>query len=57
MIDAIQNRIPNKNNYHNPNIKDNNNTVAHYLKYNNLPIPNAWYDDDMKNTPKNPEFV
>ena len=50
--------MPDKKYYHDPNIKDRNGyTVADYLKDNNLPVPNEWYDDDMKNTPKNPKFV
>ena len=27
------------------------------LKERNLPIPNEWYDDSMKDIPKNPECV
>ena len=36
---------------------DDNNTVAYHLKLNNLPVPNEWYDDLMKNVPKNPDFI
>ena len=43
---------------HDPNIKDKYNyTVSYYLKYSCFPVPNEWYDEEMKNTPKNPEFV
>ena len=45
--------IPPKEWQHDPNIKDKwGKTVAYHLKYNNLPIPNEWYDDSMKNIPK-----
>ena len=26
-------------------------TVAYYLKLNKLPIPNEWYDEEMKDVP------
>ena len=50
--------IPPKEWQHDPNIKDKwGKTVAYHLKYNNLPIPNEWYDDDMKNEKRNPDFI
>ena len=51
-------KIPDKNNYHNPNIKNNKGyTVADYLKDNNLPVPNEWYNKEMKDKERNPEFI
>ena len=42
---------------HDPNIKNKYyNTVASNLRYN-LPIPNEWYDESMKDKQKNPEFI
>ena len=55
---AVQGRIPYKEYKHDPNIKDeNNHTVAYYLKQNHLPISNEWYDDDMKDEKRNPDFI
>ena len=45
--------IPPKEWIHSPNIKNKKgHTVAYYLKDNNLPVSNEWYDNSMKNTPK-----
>ena len=58
MILVKERIIPPKEWIHDPNIKDKyNNTVANKLKYNNLPVPNEWYDEKMKNTLKNPYFI
>ena len=44
--------------HHDPNIRDKSgHTVADYLKENHLPVPNEWYDDSMKDTPKHLDFV
>ena len=50
--------IPPKEWIHDPNIKDKYNyTVSYYFKYNNLPVPNEWYDDNMKDKERNSEFI
>ena len=33
---------------HDPNIENiDGNTIAYYLEFNNLPVPNEWYDESM----------
>ena len=50
--------IPPKQWIHDPNIKNNRDyTVADYLKKKNLPVPNEWYNDIMKDKERNPEFI
>ena len=50
--------IPPSQWYHNPNIKNKYyKTVAYKLESNNLPIPNEWYDESMKDKQKNPDFI
>ena len=62
--------IPPKEWEHDPNIKSRYKsydyssyyyyeyyTVARYLKSKHIPVPNEWYDEEMKDTPKHPEFV
>ena len=58
MMLAFNGIIPPKEWCHDPNIRDLwKNTVAHYLKTHNIPVPNIWYDDYMKDEKRNPEFV
>ena len=43
--------IPPKEWLHNPNITNRyNETVSDLLKGSNIPVPNEWYDDKMKDT-------
>ena len=50
--------IPIYEDYHDPNIVgEDGHTVAYYLKKNHLPIPNGWYDNSMKDTPKHPKCI
>ena len=40
---ALSSRIPDKKDYHDPNIKDDEGkTVEYYLKMNSVPVPNQW---------------
>ena len=58
MILIIKGIVPPKEWQHDPNIKDKyNHTAAYYFKLNKMPVPNEWYDEDMKDIPKHPEFV
>mgnify|MGYP005819128905 CR=1 FL=1 len=57
MLLASNGIVPPKEWVHDPNIKNtDNHTVAYYIN-NIFPVPNEWYDESMKNTPKHPEFV
>ena len=58
MILANNKIIPPVEWIHDPNIKSiDDKTVAYYLKLNNLPIPNAWYNESMKDEKRNPDFI
>ena len=58
MILIDNNIIPSKEWIHDPNIKDEyKDTVVDYFKLNKLPVPNEWYNDNMKDKERNPEFI
>ena len=58
MILVYNEIIPPKEWIHDPNITNKNNkTVADILKEEHLPIPNEWYDNNMKDVERKSEFV
>ena len=45
-------------NFFTNNIKNSfGETISHLLFIYELPISNEWYDDDMKDKQKNPDFI